>query len=424
MQSLVLVDDMEIRKKAFSRIDRLLKKLQRMEANLESFFSRDKRLFTEWFELTFRASRQQLDLLRGEYRELVEFHNWMHALAEMEDLPLTEAALRIREEIRMYVSGSDDDRRNIDNMRALRDDFVRAQLHENQKTKDRRRAAREEDEMSRARSQTLDPSDIEELEHFSSLSDAEIEEWCSDSEVAQLFLGKILRVASFTGDYHLFFRVWDLLHPKVQQQFARDFQRKTGESLDMVLASMREKVELEDAAEEAFGGEPLAGTPNERAAADEPKPLTPKVETFKLLYRQLARKLHPDMNSTPDEADWRKNMWLRVQSAYKDENLKEMTKLYHLVLLRSRDWQALRISELHITHEWLSDEISTTNDYLKDLRRQPAWGFSRRKNFAPIEKKIERDLARERKVLEEQVTDLRIHHNFLERMGRESKRRR
>ena len=118
------------------------------------------------------------------------------------------------------------------------------------------------------------------------------------------------------------------------------------------------------------------------------------------------------------EADWRKGMWLRVQAAYKIEDTKEMTKLFHLVLLRGREWQALRISELQITHEWLSDEISNTNDYLKDLRRQPAWGFSRRKNFAPIEKKIDREMARERKILEDQVVDLRTHHSFLERMCR------
>lgn len=418
MRNLILIDDMELRKKAFSRIDRLLKKLQRMEANLESFFNRDKRLFGEWFDLTFRSRREQLDLLRGEYRDLVEFHNWMHALADMEDLPVSEAAVIIREEIRLYREGNYEDRLRIDRARALRDEFVRAQLEENQRKQSKRRAAREENEMNRARSQSLDPADIEELEHLNELSNEEIEEWCSDSEVAQMFLGKILRVASFTGDYHLFFRVWDLLHPKQQQQFSREFQRKTGESLTDVLASMREKVEMDDVADDAMSAGPKAAAP----AA--PEPLAPKVETFKLLYRQLARKLHPDMNNTPDEADWRKSMWLRVQAAYKIEDTKEMTKLFHLVLLRSRDWQALRISELHITHEWLADEISTTNDYLKDLRKQPAWGFSRRKNFAPIEKKIERDLARERKILEEQVTDLRVHHNFLERMGRESKRNR
>lgn len=404
MQSLILINDLEIRKKAFSRIDRLLKKLQRMEANLESFNTRDKRLFTEWFDLTFRARREQLDQLRGEYRDLVEFHNWMHALADMEDLSVMEAAARIREEIRRYASGSEEVRRLIDRQRALRDEFVRARVDENQRRQDKRRAARGEDDIDRARGESLDPADIEELEHLDTLTDEEIEEWCANSEVAHMFLGKTLKVASFTGDYRLFFRVWDVLHPKVQQQFSREFEKRSGVSLIDAVESLRAKS-------------------NSTKEKPEIQPLTPKVETFKLLYRQLARKLHPDMNQSEEEADWRKAMWLRVQGAYKDENTKEMTKLYHLVLLRSRDWQALRISELHITHEWLSDEISQTNDYLKDLRRQPAWGFSRRKNFAPIEKKIERDFARERKLLEEQVTQLKTHHAFLERMGRESRRR-
>jgi len=408
MSNLIVVNDQEIRKKAFSRIDRLLKKLQRMEANLESFFERDKRLFGEWFDLTFRVRRQQLDVLKAEYRDLAEFHNWMHALAQMEEISLPEAAVRVREEIRFYKEGSDADRARIDQARNVREEFVRAQLEKNQRRKKR---SGEEEDMNGARAATLDPADLEELEHLNSLNDQEIEEWCSDSEVAQMFLGKILRVAGFTGDYHLFFRVWDLLHPKTRKNFAQLFEKKTGASLADVIEEMREKVSSDDKADEAYAQTSLGDAPAQ--------PLSPKVETLKLLYRQLARKLHPDMHGGADgEADWRKGMWLRVQAAYKIEDTKEMTKLFHLVLLRGREWQALRISELQITHEWLSDEISNTNDYLKNLRRQPAWGFSRRKNFAPIEKKIDRGMARERKILEDQVVDLRTHHSFLERMGR------
>lgn len=418
MSNLMLVDDQEIRKKAFSRIDRLLQKLQRMEANLESYYARDQRLFTEWLDLTFRARRREIDLLRAEYRDLADFHNWMHALAEMEDLSLPEAAVLVREEIRLYKEGSDDDRRRIDQMRARREDFVRARLEQDHLRARRRRNIRDEEELNGARSETLDPADLEELEHLNALSDDEIEEWCANSEVAHMFLGKILRVAGFTGDYHLFFRVWDLLHPKVQKTFSLQFEKKTGVSLFEVIEEMREKVRSEDAADEVY-----AQASGETDRPEPAKPLTPKAETLKLLYRQLARKLHPDMNGADGEADWRKGMWLRVQAAYKIEDTKEMTKLFHLVLLRGREWQALRISELQTTHEWLSDEISATNDYLKNLRRQPAWGFSRRKNLAPIEKKIDREMAKERKLLENQVVELRTHHSFLERMGRQAKRR-
>ncbi len=228
----MLVDDQQIRKKAFSAVDRLLQKLQRMEKNLESFFSRDQRLFTEWVDLTFRDARREIEALRLEYRDLADFHNWIHALAEMEDIGLPEASVIVREEIRLYNEGSESDRLHIERLRELRDQFVRARIDQDHQRAQKRKAARDaEDEMNSVRAPTLDPADLDELEHLDDLSNEELEDLCADSDVAQMFLGKIIRVAGFTGDYRLFFRVWDILHPKIQKSFSQQFEKKTGTSL-------------------------------------------------------------------------------------------------------------------------------------------------------------------------------------------------
>lgn len=438
MGQLILVDDRKIRQKAYSRVEKLLKKLSRMEANVESYFDRDKRLFNDWFELTFRDQRAQLEALRTQYRDLAEFHNQMHALAEMEGLALAQAAYIIREEERIYQQGTAAERQKIEELRRLREAYVDS-LAERQNERARRRRARDqEDEMADSSSQRSDtrapdPADIEELELLAELTDTEIEEWCADPEVAFLILGKTLKLASFTKNYTLFYRLWELIHPKIQAQFARDFKKSSGVSLYDVIEKLKAKHPPESGAGAGSGsGSGKKHQTGSRESAyqveqeDEFAQAKPTAaDSLKLMYRQLARKLHPDMFVASDNGHenenepWRKKMWLRVQVAYKEEDLKQLTRLYHLILLKSRELNDFRLSDLDLSHEWLADEIGQTEDYIRSLRRQPAWGFSRRKDLSTVTRKLGRDLDKDVRALETQVTDLRIHHSFLERMGRE-----
>jgi hypothetical protein len=389
MSNLIPLDDRKIRKQAFASLEKLLKKLQRMEGHVESFHDQDERLFHEWFELTFRDANREVANLRDQYRELADFHNHMHALAQMEDLALPEAAYMLREEERIYQSASSEQRCGIEEDRRLREQFIRSQTERNE------------------RREASDPEDLEEVELLNELDHEELEEWCASAPAAFLLLGKTLHVASYTKDFELFFRLWEATHPKIQRDFARQFEKRNGYSLMEALEQMRERFS-------ARGGSGL-DRDGERA------------EALKLQYRQLVRKLHPDVHEPEGRASnevWRKKMWEQVQEAYEREDLQGLNRLYHLVLLRTRDLEQLRLSELHLSHRWISDEIERMAEMMKRLRRKPAWGFSRRKNFEPIKRKIERDLHKARRDLESQVIELRVHHAHLERLGRESLRRR
>lgn len=418
MRNLIPVDDRKIRKQAFSRVDRLLKKLQRMEANVESFYDRDQRLFHDWFELTFRTQKQRMSDLQTEYRDLAEFHNWMIALAQMEDLSLAEAAVRLSDERARYEVGTVEERWKIDEIRRLREEYIRAESE-----REHRRARRDANEEEPMRYSPPDDEDLEELALLAELPNDELENWVADPDIAFLLLGKTLRAAHYSNDYRLFFRIWDVLHPNIQRQFSRAFQKHRGESLEALIEEMREdKGESEIAnaqnahefAEGSFAEETQA-QPKERGQT-----AAEKEESLKLVYRQLARKLHPDMHvgDSRESADWRKGIWLRVQQAYQNKNSRELSKLFHLVLLRTRELNDLRLSELHLSHQWLEDEIAQTADSISNLRRQPAWGFSRRKDFAPVERKLERKLSKDMRALEDQVFELKSHHAFLVRMGR------
>jgi hypothetical protein len=390
MSNLIPLDDRKIRKQAFASLEKLLKKLQRMEGYVESFHDQDERLFHEWFELTFRDDNREVASLRGQYRELADFHNHMHALAQMEDLALPEAAYLLREEERIYQSANSEQRREIEEDRRLREQFICSQTQRNERPS--------------SASPDLDEEDLEEVDLLNELDDEELEEWCASSQTAFFLLGKTLRAANYSKDFELFFRLWEATHSKIQRDFARQFEKQHGYSLMEALGQMRERFCVES---DSNSGE--------------------REEALKLQYRQLVRKLHPDVhesaNGVANEV-WRKKMWEQVQEAYQRQDLQELNRLFHLVLLRTRDLEQLRLSELHLSRRWISDEIERMSDLTKRLRRKPAWGFSRRKNFEPIKRKIERDLRKARRDLENQVIELRVHHAHLERLGRESLRQR
>jgi hypothetical protein len=59
--------------------------------------------------------------------------------------------------------------------------------------------------------------------------------------------------------------------------------------------------------------------------AELPKLSVKESAELKRLYRQLAKKFHPDVN--PDEWDERKNFWLRIKDAYQNGDLQEMKTL-------------------------------------------------------------------------------------------------
>ena len=59
--------------------------------------------------------------------------------------------------------------------------------------------------------------------------------------------------------------------------------------------------------------------------AELPKLSVKESAELKKLYRQLAKKLHPDVN--PDEWDEKKNFWLRIKEAYQNGDLQEMKTL-------------------------------------------------------------------------------------------------
>jgi hypothetical protein len=96
LKHLLVIDDQRICKVAFSEAEKLIKKMDRLEQDLESFHVQDQRLFSSWFDLTFRKEQQQIVERHEEHRALAKFHNWMIAIAQQLDISLPAALLILR----------------------------------------------------------------------------------------------------------------------------------------------------------------------------------------------------------------------------------------------------------------------------------------------------------------------------------------
>ena len=127
-KSLVVIDDRSLRKAAFTKAEKLLKKLERLEGNLKTFHDTDQRLFQDWYELTFREDRKNIESLHDQYRELCRIHNWIIAIARQRDLSMPEAYAVFRDEDELYKTGSPEDKRRIAEERKRRDEFILSEV--------------------------------------------------------------------------------------------------------------------------------------------------------------------------------------------------------------------------------------------------------------------------------------------------------
>ncbi|MBL7669424.1 MAG: hypothetical protein JNM39_02950 [Bdellovibrionaceae bacterium] len=172
-------------------------------------------------------------------------------------------------------------------------------------------------------------------------------------------------------------------------------------------------------------------------------------EQLKMIYRKLVRRLHPDMQSqnqghvqnqnqnqnqnakekkNPNdrhkkesaekkqevESAWRKQMWGRVQECYKDKDLKGLTKLFQMTLLRTGALRDLTLTEIEESANWLRQELAILQGQAAAFKKMPAWGFSRKKDLAPLIRKIEKSYQKDLKAILLEIKDLEYQHFILE----------
>jgi hypothetical protein len=152
-----------------------------------------------------------------------------------------------------------------------------------------------------------------------------------------------------------------------------------------------------------------------------------RISQLKLLYRKLARLLHPDVHGLEGELGKRAaSLWLQVQEAYSSGDLDRLSTLAALVQSDSdpeaeEDGQP-RISELlNAARKYRRAARSIVRD-LQRARLDPAFGFIQAKKTQAMRKRAQRELDGERDEAQEGLEALEAFIEQWEHQPRKPKR--
>lgn len=439
MRGLLVIDDVPLRKASFSAAEKIIKKIDRLEGNIAAFHDTDQKLFNDWWALTFRSSQSQIEDLHEKLKGLSQFHNWIIAVSRQLDIEMPRAYRLLRMEQENYAHGDAEQRQRIEEARRDRDRFIREEMEREFREHYGDEDFDDDDEDAEFDGGDDSPPprtpDEEELfDYLNSLSDKRIRQICQHHDEAMETLSFALGLGRKVEDYKLFLRIWEQAPHKLQQRFAKSFSKGTGVSLQTVIERMRQalaEVENESAShsedDEEMDEDPFTDDFIGSGARHSTSTHLPPVdlEKLKLIYRKLVRRLHPDLQDTHIHAKqilWQRKIWDRAQTAHRNQSLEELERLYKLTLLRQKELHDLTIGEIRESCHWLSGEQERLQNETNGLKRLPAWGFSRAKSHATLQKRLQKDFDRQAQQLEEEIGRLESQHEFLEFLSQQTDR--
>lgn len=406
VQDLLVVDDKLIRKRAFAEAQSLLLELDGLEAAVESFVGEDQRLFSQWFGLKLGSLQDAMNKKQNEQEHLMRTFRNILALSKMRRIS-QEAALQIFEQEDLaYRNGSEEDRARIDGMREQREEFLFSMIEN--------RGVKREPEVASSTLFSRSSAEEAQFRFISRLSNQRIEEICWARDGAFHILANVFNLIRDDQDCLLFLKIWALTPLEHQTYFKKKYRQQTGAHFDPLIEEMRFKVKdlkVEDEDEfELLREDQLP--PEEIEPRSEP---TEDFEIVRMLYRKLARHLHPDLQvGGAHQEPWKKSVWLRVQQARTNQNKTELERLLQLVNIRTCNFNDVSLSELEQYRHWIGLDIERMKREIKTFKRLPSWGFSRKKNRGPLEQKLKRRLTDNLQRIESEVEALNLQLADLE----------
>ena len=171
------------------------------------------------------------------------------------------------------------------------------------------------------------------------------------------------------------------------EEIAMLFEAMTGNpapDLDEVLARERP-------------GGPRPEPPPRKGPAKFAPPPRPEDERIKVLYRQLARQLHPDTN--PNHGWRERELWHEVQSAYQSRDLERLEAVAARIEMGLHGASTtLPVHMLHRLARDLHSALQGLKKQIRQARNQTAWNFSARTEDLPgLEKQRRQGLEADRK---------------------------
>jgi DnaJ-domain-containing protein 1 len=412
-KNLLVINDLALRQKSVAESEKILAKIDRLESSLEAFRNRDLIEFRSWYELSFREETRRIEEARSEYESLAQFHNWVIAEARMRDLSTPQAFAIVREEAACYLNGDEATRCKIDGLRAARERFIAQEME--------REAFGEFDSPLFSDEEEAPPPerteiDSENLRLLAGFTDKQLRNALKDGGTAVSIISNVLALAETAEELRLFLRIWSAAGNSARIEFSKDYKEITGQRFTEVLEDIRaglEEISSEsdlDEPPEEFISRSFSGKHSELSVSDE--------LALKTTYRKLVRLLHPDLNTESSAKAWLKSVWDRTQNAYQQKQLGELNKLQVIALIRLRFLDRLTLHEIRQSASWLGAELETLASEVEEIKRVPAWGFSRKRKTEALARKIGRELDGEFKSVKKQIDELHEQHRVLELLSR------
>lgn len=131
---------------------------------------------------------------------------------------------------------------------------------------------------------------------------------------------------------------------------------------------------------------------DQRAREEEPEaPETPADARLKELYRQLVRRLHPDLRADGNAAA--SALWHEVQEAYAATDVAQLEILLALSdITSSRFGEQTSVSQMQALLVELERALFALQDSLRQARGDDAWDFARSGAAPDLRLEVERDL--------------------------------
>ena len=120
------------------------------------------------------------------------------------------------------------------------------------------------------------------------------------------------------------------------------------------------------------------------------------IQRVKTLYRNLARRLHPDYRK--ETGEHYENLWFEVQEAYKSNNLEKMEILHSQFNAYEGNFGAeFSIFQIMSAKDGYRSQLKSIRTRIKLAKKDLAWGFSKfgKKDTQFIQEKIKKKLSKE-----------------------------
>jgi hypothetical protein len=443
--SVLIIDNGPIRQRYFSEAQKVIFKIEKFEDKIQTFHTQDQKLFNQWQDLTFRDHRSKHAQAQAKFQELARFHNWVVATAHKLSIEMHRAYVLMREEQIQWNNGDEGVRKQIDQDRDDRDAYIRREM--NGRYNESYDSAEDLGDdsadggldgldyfLDRIEEIVLDPDGDHEvlliaqdrMDRLVDLSDEDLERGLADDEASFLLFDVSLNWGQKHQDYALFRRLWKLMSREQRKYFATVFASVTDASIEELLLEIGLSEDFsdedtrnseQDEDEASFNEEYVDQPSRPRPRARDPGTEAAIDTKIKSVFRKLMRKLHPDMHlevRDGGQPPWVQRIWGLVQKAYGERNVGTLERLLKLTQIRMSAFEELTVSELAEARHWLKEDFKALEQESAALKNSWAWGFSTKKNYESLTKKIEKEYDRELRLVMSEVENLQNQHHMLE----------